>query len=257
MKQGIKLAVFPLLACLLMITSCEDNTGDSGSVSTVNITFRALFDGQPLVMNERYMYNGKELAISKLNFFLSDLVLVKGTLEVNLKEIDLVDFSDVNLSTATATTGISLRKEGVPIDTYDGIKFGIGVPSDLNAQTPADFSPNHPLSEGYWSNWNSYIFQKIEGRYDDDNDPADLEESFVYHIGFDEFYRERVFSNLELQVTEDNTTEILIELELLDLLKDGDGTPFNFTEIGNIHSEESQNYYTNIIANNWVNAFSL
>lgn len=257
MRQGLKLAIIPFLLTLFMVSSCDDPTGDQGGVSAVNITFKALIGGEPLIMNQDYMYNGKNMRISNLRFFVSDLALVKENLEVSVKDIDLVNFAETNIDLEGAETGISIRNQTIPTDTYDGIKFGIGVPSDLNAQSPIDFSQNHPLSGEYWSNWNSYIFHKIEGRYDDDNDPSDLEEGFVYHIGFDEYFRERAFGNLEIELREEDATEIVIEIELLDLLKDADGLPLVFSEIGDIHSEESNGDYTNLLASNWMNSFSL
>lgn len=256
MKRVFKVAIIPFFFCLFMVSSCEDSAnGGEGQVSVVNVKFKALMNGDPFILNNRYMHNGKEMSISALKFFVSDLVLMKGNLGVSLKDIDIVDFSS-NTTVEAAEIGVSISDASIPVETYDGIRFGIGVPSDLNAQSPSDFSPNHPLSNEYWSNWNSYIFHKIEGRYDDDNDPTDLEEGFTYHIGFDDYFRERVFGNQEITVIEGNTTEIVIELELSDLLKDADGLPINFSEVGYIHSEENQDVYTNLIANNWMNAFS-
>ena len=257
MKLRFKQLAIPFLACLFVVSSCKEDLGGDGIVSTVDVRFRALMNGQPLQMNERYMYNGKEISFTNLRFFLSDLVLVKGTLEAGSQEIDLVNFTTNNTSPTAADNGITISNASIPSGTYDGLKFGIGVPSDLNAQSPADFSANHPLSNDYWDTWNSYIFHKIEGRYDGDANPADLESSFVYHIGLDQYFREKTFSNLDIVVRENESTAIVIDIELMDILKNEDGSPFNFAAIGNIHSEESLGTYTNLIANNWLGAFSL
>lgn len=257
MKIGIKLASIAFFLCVFLFSSCDTDTGNTGITSTVEIRFRALADGEPYQTNERIMYNGKEISISKLRFFISDLVLLKGALEAEVAELDFVDYTANNITAAAADDGVLLFNTAVPIDTYDGIKFGIGVPSDLNAQTPSDFSPSHPLSIEHWSSWDSYIFHKIEGRYDNDADPTTLEDGFIYHIGLDQYFREKVFNNLEIHVREGETTEIVIDLEIMDLLMNADGSPFDFEAIGPIHSEENNGEYTNLIANNWVAAFSL
>lgn len=244
-----------------MFPSCDpEPDGGMGNVSSVDIRFRALLNGQPLQMNERFTYNGKDMTISNLKFYLSDLVLVKGTLEAEVKEIDLIDFTSSNISAAGADNGITVTGASIPVDTYDGLKFGIGVPSDLNDELPTDFSSSHPLNNDseYWVNWNSYIFHKIEGRYDNDSDPADLEESFVFHVGIDEQFRDKVFSNLEIMIEEGQTTEVVVDLEILDLMKEADGSAFDIPSIGNIHTSAGGDAgYPALIADNWVKAFSL
>jgi hypothetical protein len=256
MKFGIRLAFITLFSCVFLFSSCETDAEETGMASTVDVRFRALADGQPYEMNERIMFDEKEISISNLRFFISDLVLLKGTLEAEVKELDFVNFTENNTNVTAADRGIAISNT-IPLDTYDGVKFGIGVPSDLNAQTPSDFSPSHPLSIEHWTSWDSYIFHKIEGRYDNDSDPATLDGTFVYHVGLDEYFKEKVFNNLEIIVRDGETTEIVVDLEIMDLLKNADGSAFNFSEIGPIHSEESNGEYTNIIANNWVSAFSL
>ena len=257
MKFGIRLAFITLFSSVFLFSSCETDEEPTGITSTVDIRFRALADGQPYEMNERIMFDGKEISISNLRFFISDLVLLKGTLEAEVKDLDFVNFTENNTTSIAANQGITVSDDAIPLDTYDGLKFGIGVPSDLNALTPSDFSPSHPLSIEHWTSWDSYIFHKIEGRYDNDGDPTTLESAFVYHVGLDEYFREKVFNNLEIIVRDGETTEIVVDLEIMDLLKNVDGSPFNFLEIGEIHSEEGNEEYTNIIANNWVSAFSL
>ncbi|MGK0391733.1 MAG: hypothetical protein ACI94Y_004500 [Maribacter sp.] len=257
MKLGIRLTLVALFSCVFLFSSCDTDEDQTGITSTVNIRFRALADGQPYEMNERIMLGGKEIVISNLRFFISDLVLLKGTLEAEVKDLDFVNFTENNTNSTAANQGITIYNGDVSIGAYDGVKFGIGVPSDLNAQTPSDFSPSHPLSIEHWTSWDSYIFHKIEGRYDNDEDPTTLDGSFVYHVGLDEYFREKVFNNLDIIVRDGETTEIVVDLEIMDLLKNEDGSTFNFPEIGSIHSEESDGEYTNIIANNWVKSFSL
>ncbi len=255
------LSIFLLLASItLLSTSCEkEPDGDVVESSNIEVRFRALIDGQPMVLNERYDYNGKDFTISSLKFYISDLVLVKGALEANVKEIDFVDFGTSNTTAQGAADGVVVGGASIPLGTYDGLKFGLGVPSDLNNEDPTDFSSNHPLGADseYWLAWDSYIFHKVEGRYDGDNNANDLESSYVYHVGLDENFREKTFSNLEIEIAEDNTAQVVIDIEVRDLMREANGNAFDFEAVGNIHSATGDGSYPGLIADNWVNAFSL
>lgn len=262
MKKINFILLLSLAAVLLIIPSCnDDNDGKEGDTSAINIRFRALLDGEPYVMNDRFTYGDWEMSVSALRFYISDLVLTQGNLEVELREIDWVDFAATNLSASGADAGWTTLSQGIPVGNYDGIKFGIGVSSDLNAEDPTTYASGHPLrnTDDYWADWGSYIFNKIEGRYDNDDNP-DLESAFNYHIGGDPFYRVKLFGDLDITIAEGQTPEMVIHLEIRDIMKAADAGLLDLPNVGNngnVHTMPSQTSIAGTLADNWQAAFTL
>ena len=102
---------------------------------------------------------------------------------VLIEDVDLVNFNNGAVFSQTLPNG-----------DYTGIRFGIGVPADLNTgQDPAQYPSSHPLSveasESMFWTWNSgYIFSKFEGKLALDNDPNNMIDPYAFHIGTDNFY---------------------------------------------------------------------
>lgn len=151
------------------------------------LTFKALYDGQPLEKYKNYPYGDKVVLFDKFNTFLSDITLLKGAEEVKLSDVEWVDFTPDFAPNDTAVQ-VSF-KYAVPDGHYTGIKIGYGVRPDLNAKTPADYAVDHPLyrESEYWSGWHSYIFTKIQGKVDLDANAAP-ETNIFYHCGSDAVY---------------------------------------------------------------------
>jgi hypothetical protein len=175
-----------LLFVAAFFSGCE---GKEEPVLTDNftLTFRALYDGQPLEKYKNYPYADKTVQFDRFNIFLSDIVLLKGATEVKLSDIEWVDFTP-DLAPDNKAVDVSF-KYTVPNGHYTGIKIGYGVKPDLNAKKPADFAVDHPLylENEYWSGWKSYIFAKVQGEVDlDGNDTT--ETNIFYHCGSDAVY---------------------------------------------------------------------
>lgn len=170
---------------LLGLMSCKDDPKEG----TLTLHFKAVYDGQPLQTFTTHPFdNGQQIQLSHMSMFISDLELAQGSTTRNLKDVELVDLSYDNLASAEA--GYTLSITGIPAGTYDGIQFGVGVPADLNAMNPSDFSSSSPLSKTgyYWDAWQSYIFSKTEGRLDTvGNGLPEL--GFALHVGSDALYR--------------------------------------------------------------------
>ncbi len=242
------------------MSSCDEDfvKGDS---SQIEIYFKATYNGAPLVMNDRYFYDGKELIFTKLQFYMSNLILKNGDKEVDLDEIELIDFTSTNTSPANASIGFRVVSGAIPVGSYDGLSFGIGVPSDYNSEKPTEFSSTHPLGQSseYWDAWNSYIFSKIEGKYDEDGDGQDLETSIFYHIGMNEMFRTKTEIDLNIDVIKEEVTVIHVELEVVDIFNDNSGMidlSTNGTTHTNPNSAEEM-ALSNKVADNWVNAFDV
>jgi hypothetical protein len=170
----------------------EDETTDptptptpTPTSGTVEVNFRAAWGDQPFAIGTTYSDpDNRPMLVETFKAYLSDVSLIKtdGT-PVLIEDIDLVNFN--NGATYSQT---------IPNGEYIGIRFGIGVPAELNTgQDPAQYPSSHPLSveasESMFWTWNSgYIFSKFEGKVALDNDPNNMIHPYAFHIGTDNFY---------------------------------------------------------------------
>lgn len=195
---------------ILGLASCKDDP--AATEGTVTIHFKAVYDEQPLQMfNTRPFENGESLEFTHLSMIISDLELLRqGSAEL-LDEVEIVNLTFDNITAAEA--GYTLTISGVPTGNYDGLRFGIGVPADVNAKKPADFESSNPLSNTayYWTPWSSYIFMKTEGRLDTlGNGSPDL--GFALHTGSDALYS-ILDANIPLTVTDGMNTNLDIVID--------------------------------------------
>lgn len=208
-----------LLSFLLVVNACKDDENDVALSVDVDMSVKALYDDEPLVMAQSYTYvTEAPIFFTKLRLYLSHIVLTTADgSEVELSEVEVLDFSSIMDRTA-AEQGLQLSFPAIPEGEYTGISFGVGVSRDLNATTPSDYSSSHPLAESgdYWNAWESYIFTKIEGKVDlEQNGSFGL--GVVYHIGSDDLYRTITF-NKAISVDKDNTTLPSMSLDLKKVL---------------------------------------
>jgi hypothetical protein len=192
---------FLLVGCLsVVLWSCK-NEPEQPVVTTadVNVSFNALWDDQPFVMQQVYMDDfGNRLRADKLMNYLAFVTLVAedGT-ETQLKDFMLLDFSENNEISAT-----------LPKGKYTQLKFGVGVPRDYNKdQDPAQYPSSHALSvagsQGMFWVWNTgYIFAKFEGKCDTTGTAgAELLTPIAIHAGDEISYREFVSAPFVLDLT--------------------------------------------------------
>lgn len=82
----------------------------------------------------------------------------------------------------------------VPAGVYDAVRFGMGIPAEINADTdPASYPNDHPLSvlgsAGMFWTWSSgYVFVKYEGKFAEDSEQP-LLNPLSYHCGTDSSFR--------------------------------------------------------------------
>lgn len=233
---------------LFGLASCKDDP--AATEGTVTIHFKAVYDEAPLRMfNTLPFENGQSLEFTHLSMIISDLQLLRqGTAEL-LDEVEIVNLTFDN--TTAAEAGYTLTISGVPTGSYDGIRFGVGVPADVNAKKPADFPSSNPLSNTayYWTPWNSYIFMKTEGRLDTlGNGTTDL--GFALHTGSDALYR-ILDANIPLSIEEGIETNLDVVIDYKKVLQGVDikANPQN-------HSPDDITTITAIV-NNLSTAFSL
>lgn len=204
-----------LLLLLLPFTSCKDG-GDSDNTPKVklNVTFRALYDGQPLEKYKDYPYGASELFFDRFNTYLSDLKISHEGNETLLSEIEWVDFTP---DQATNNFAVEVKRTyEIKAGRYDAFHIGYGVKSNLNAMSPNEFPADHPLAREieYWSGWQSYIFTKVQGRYDLNGDGTP-ETNIFYHTGSDAAY---VSFEKALSMNFENDSNLVIEFDVKKLM---------------------------------------
>ncbi len=191
------------------------------TLTTVDLIFKAQFGSEPLVFNTTtYDYEGMGMTISKFDFYISDVSLFKNiggaTEQTDILDIEFVDFTQNN-------NLVTLELTEVPLGSYDGIVFSIGVPSDLNGQQPGDFSVTHPLGiinvGHHWAAWDSYIFSKIEGRLDTTGNQDFT--NFSYHPGTNELFSGPIEKNASIELIANNSNTINFEVDLENIFING------------------------------------
>lgn len=178
----MQLLMKPLVVIGLMIflNGCDKDDVVTDN-SQVNLSFSARYGSLPFQALQAYSYGTvRSIKISKLDFFLTGITLLSASGNQEISTSGLVDLT--GNSEAEKTVNLKALKSG----DYTGIRFKLGVKSDLNKKLPKDFKSDHPLSSTthYWDAWNSYIFSKIEGVLDTKGDKVyDL--GFAVHTGTD------------------------------------------------------------------------
>lgn len=161
----MKLPNLLLIMVIFISSSCDDNIpgNEVGKKSELDISFKLTYGGEELIFGDEYLYLGRSIVFNKFSFFLSNLTLTKDddiSNKIEVSEINFIDFAN------NSTSRVSLKN--IPVSSYQGLSFNIGVSADFNRSVPADFGRNHPLNDTtmYKVDWESYLFSKLSGTYD-------------------------------------------------------------------------------------------
>ncbi len=233
------------LLIILFFSACiKDQEG------SLTVHFKAVYAGQTLqTFVTKPFTSPQQLQFSNLSFYVSDFNLLDQSNAQSLGDIALVDLSFNDMSSADA--GYTFHFDKLPAKTYSGIQFGIGVPPDMNAKKPEDFSSSHPLSNptNYWQTWSSYIFMKTEGHIDTlGTGSYDL--GFAYHTGTDKLFR--VFTApVNISIENGKNKEISI---LVDYQKVLEGIDIKSNPLNSSPNDTTQ---INMIVQNLQNALTL
>lgn len=252
--------LYPILLsalAIVLLSSCDRTVGSGvpEDLANININIKANYGSEPFVVNEVYDYDGAQIRVQTLQFFLSETSI--GTDNDN-EEIDEVEYLDFNTLTsqAMAEAGLAIGGGSVPIGDYPGVNLGVGVLPEYNSQTPADFAPSHPLSETgrYWVDWNSFIFLKLEGSMDLDGDGMFDDQNFVYHVGSDPaFEGVEISESISLAKDQSMDLNLILDVEKL-FVRDGEHLDIQASPmIHNINQLETGHY----LMDNFANALSV
>ena len=255
-----KYYLFFILAIISISISCKPKKDtDLEKTSNVDLVLKAKYGNAPLILNKSYKYNDSlSIRFNKFNFYISDMALLVSTCigsQVALSEVEIVDFNKTNVDSLSALAGYTLELKKIPVGEYVGIRFGIGVPSDLNRDNPDKYSLSHPLGQPdeYNNEWKSYIFSKIEGGVDTNNDGIyDLD--IAYQTGSNENYKEVcLFGDVLLQP--DALGEIVLDIDLKKLFITDEKT-FDIINMPTTYTEQGAEA-AKIIMKNFKDAFTL
>ncbi len=237
----MKLRILGLFAIATLMASCSEE-------GAVSLNFVGTYDGEPLVLGESLSYlPDYEISLLESDFYISEVALTRGSEVITLKDIDFVDFTNNNFTLENAIAGINLTYDEIEAGTYDGIRFGIGVPPSQNTTRPADYPSSSPLSKPgyYWLAWESFIFSKFAGQADGNG--------FFFHTGTDELFRTFTISK-DIVITEDNTSTVKIILDHKDLMV-FDGSLYDVKAVPANHDPLELGPLENFV-NNYSSAFS-
>ncbi len=221
-----------ILSLFVWMSSCEKDPTPVGETAQFNLKFKTLFNGEPLIFNKAYTYQNTPFMVSKLQFYISNIELTeendspdKPEIVTEIGDVVLIDLEDVNSDSLSAIQGKTLTFENIPVGTYNGVGFGVGVYQELNRQIPSDFSSSHPLSSSgnYWENWNSYIFVKLEGRIDTNGD-GEFNEGMLYHLGTDNLFSPISIKDGNIELVENGQATKSLVLELEKIFNNGDSS---------------------------------
>lgn len=167
----------------LILIGCKKNENQK---ATVNLNFQTENSGTNYTFLEEFTNgDGIKIRIEVLQFYISNIRFVnKKGKEILAEDIALIK-CDLN--------GLGTAEVKVPAGNYTSLRFGIGVPKELNEKTPADFTEvNHPLNSSqntYWGMNSMYRFLMLDGKYDLEGDGL-IDGSFSYHTGYEDSYRD-------------------------------------------------------------------
>jgi len=247
---------------LSLAASCDKEDPVLSEVTSIELSFKANFDGQTFLTDQVYDYNGYPMKLSLFDFYISDVNLVQNDgssiQQTELVEVELIDLSFDSSDLAGAESGQTLRFNNIEVGEYAGLNIGLGVSADLNRTEYTDYPSNHPLNNSalYWSGWSSFIFARIEGRLDLDNDGT-FEKGFVFHTGKDASFQSKDINSM-IELDKNNVRNFSFNIDLKKLFQtieplcdqDADGyIDMHLTECDGTHADDDLEIAESIMIN--------
>ncbi|WAC10537.1 MbnP family protein [Dyadobacter pollutisoli] len=250
----------------LFVLSCDDD--DPGTTTPtengkLRIAFSNKMGSKDLKLGTETYVNqaGEPFTVSKLNYFISNIKLIKtdGSNFVVPQDSSYFLIREANEASQLVTIN------NVPAGEYSGIEFTIGVDSlrsvsDISKRKGILDKDSGPTNEEamYWD-WNpGYIFLKLEGNSDS---ATSANGKFYYHIGGFGGLTEKTLNNIrttkidfgsqKAKVTDTAVPEIHLNADILRVFN-GPTTLSIKANTSVMYSPISKN-----IADNYVSMFSL
>ncbi|MGB0427877.1 MAG: MbnP family protein [Flavobacteriales bacterium] len=198
------------IAISTLIISCQSDEDLAPKQQKVYFKFSPKMDSLDFELNTDYDYSsGEVLNFEDFRMYVSNLILIDvDSQRLVIDSVRLLDISDM------ANWQFELD---IPAKNYKRFSFGLGLSPDLNAQDPATFPAEHPLStlhQMFWSWGSQYKFMNIEGKFSK-TDTGVVDHAFSWHPGLDTLYTTVEF-DLEPAYAQD--FELNLELDLSGLI---------------------------------------
>lgn len=212
---GAILLLAVLISCAKEDPAIPDERTPSPTAGLVKLTVRPLWNGAPFNKTNIYLSAGDErILVQQFKFYLSRITLVSDAGARELSDAELLDITNGAVSRVfTTDTG-----------SVDSLRFGLGLPPDLNATDITTVPPNDPLGNNggmYWTWASRYRFVVFDGRFDTDPSASGTPPfPFSIHTGRDTCYRHTTLP-LPLSISTSDTAYIDLDVDLARCFTDG------------------------------------
>jgi hypothetical protein len=214
------LRLFLFISLSIALASCKKDDSpdqiideDSPTPPQLSLSYKFDVNGSTFNTNDSYRISDSLFVkFETVQFYLSNISLLKENESIkSINDVVLLKTNNTNANLGDFTSGL-----------YTGLKFSFGLDSLRNHADPTQYtSPNHPLAlqnpSMHWG-WNQgYIFAIIDGRYSTDSlTESNLGNSFSYHIGLDQNYKDSVSLAFpsSILVNANQTTTLKIKINL-------------------------------------------
>ncbi|WP_460672593.1 MbnP family protein [Larkinella ripae] len=215
------------LLFLVVLWACQNDPLEP-EFGAIRLKFDNVVGAQDLKTDSSTSYtngSGETFSVSKLNYFVSNIRLKKA----DGSEYVVPQDSSYFLITETNPASQSISLRNVPVDSYTGITFVVGVDSLRNTmgveKRTGALDPAGTAAGMYWD-WNSgYIFLKLEGTSPKAPVDATGKRNFTYHVGLFGGYHSKTINNLKTiqlaftpepaHVSVNGTTSVTIKADVM------------------------------------------
>ena len=249
----MKLSFFRTLLILVVITgigSCKKDpepvVPSQETTGSVTLHFQNRVGDSVLVLDTKYYVNANDdtFNISRFDYYISNIKLIKEDLTV------FAESESYHLLKANTPGSLDIVLSNVPLGTYTGLQFMIGVDSTRNvsgAQTGA-LDPSNGM---FWTWSSGYIMAKMEGTTNSGND-------LEFHIGGFKGINSVLktvtpsFNSAIATVSASGSPQIYLNADVAEWFT----TPVNI-DFSNTHSISTSGANAKIISDNYADMFSV
>lgn len=212
--------LLPLLCLAMLACGKEDPVIPPPEVplqgtGVLKLTVRPMWNGMPFNRTNVYLSAGDErILVQQVKFYLSRITTVGAAGRRELAAAELLDI----------TNGPRERIYVLDTGAVDSLRFGLGLPPDLNATDITTVDPTAPLGNNsgmYWTWATMYRFIIFDGRFDTDAAGSGTPPfPFSIHTGRDTCFREAALAT-PLTVRHADTAAIELHVDLARFFTDG------------------------------------
>ena len=210
--------------------------------SNFNINFSLINENNLVNKYDTIFAKNYKFQLLNLKFYMCDINLNSDFNNVYLKDIHLFNIDDKNTHTISFEV-----EEG----NYTSLNFGLGVNSEQNNTTPAQYDLDHPLGLSHNTFWamepSSYIFVMLEGKVDtlEQNNFFNLS----YHLAHNDLLKQ-VELNHQFDLEGQTTYQTNIEIDISSFFENVD-----FSD--DIPHQRNTSPLAELIMNNFVSSFEI